>query len=71
MMTPNKERERDETPKPDPSRVEGKKEFSKPMKIAKKKFQMALPDPTNSGIGSGLNVDESYELNNYLSTNKV
>ena len=40
------------TPPPHPgaSRVQGVKQFSKPMKITKKKFVMAPPDPSSSGL---------------------
>jgi hypothetical protein len=40
------------TPPPHPgaSRVQGVKQFSKPMKITKKKFVMAPPDPSSSGF---------------------
>ena len=40
------------TPPPGPSqsRITGEKQFSKPMKIQKKKFQMDMPDPKLSGL---------------------
>ena len=39
------------TPPPNPGqRVQGTKQFSKPMKIQKKKFVMDAPDPTQSGL---------------------
>ena len=47
-----KESSMNRTPPPGPgqSRLTGVKQFSKPMKIQKKKFQMDMPDPKKSGL---------------------